>query len=189
MLQNCTVTLSPLPPHHPHTPTPTPPSGRRSQAQPPSKPHLAPPAPPHRAPLPPPPKMLPPSPPPPRQLYTPCPVLNLTLPPQSATGIGPIMNLQSNDAAKLWSLPSYIHMIWNGPFQVCFRVSEGVCARGAGACCWRKGGGGSRDGARTEWGCLCFPRTHARTHTQHACMCPITPSVYTHAHTDCSGSF
>lgn len=46
---------------------------------------------------------------------TPSPVLCLS-------GVGPIMNLQSNDAAKLWSLPSYIHMIWNGPFQV------GYCA-------------------------------------------------------------
>lgn len=37
---------------------------------------------------------------------------------KASMGVGPIMNLQSNDAAKLWSLPSYIHMIWNGPFQV-----------------------------------------------------------------------
>lgn len=41
---------------------------------------------------------------------------NCSLPPPA--GVGPIMNLQSNDAAKLWQLPSYIHMIWNGPFQV-----------------------------------------------------------------------
>ena len=33
-------------------------------------------------------------------------------------GTGAIVNLQSNDAAKMWMLPGYVHMIWNGPFQI-----------------------------------------------------------------------
>jgi ATP-binding cassette subfamily C (CFTR/MRP) protein 1 len=37
---------------------------------------------------------------------------------KAALGVGPIVNLQSNDAAKLWTLPTYLHMVWNGPFQV-----------------------------------------------------------------------
>eukprot|EP00887_Chlorella_sp_A99_P003460 scaffold7.g3460.t1 len=36
----------------------------------------------------------------------------------SELGAGSIVNLQSNDAAKLWSLPQYLHMIWSGPFQI-----------------------------------------------------------------------
>jgi ATP-binding cassette subfamily C (CFTR/MRP) protein 1 len=38
---------------------------------------------------------------------------------KAALGVGPIVNLQSNDAAKLWTMPTYLHMVWNGPFQVC----------------------------------------------------------------------
>eukprot|EP00775_Hariotina_reticulata_P001784 gene1784-2118_t len=37
---------------------------------------------------------------------------------KSAMGVGPIVNLQSNDAAKLWQMPTYLHMVWNGPFQI-----------------------------------------------------------------------
>lgn len=37
---------------------------------------------------------------------------------KAALGVGPIVNLQSNDAAKLWTMPTYLHMVWNGPFQV-----------------------------------------------------------------------
>ncbi|KAF8057290.1 Abcc2 [Scenedesmus sp. PABB004] len=37
---------------------------------------------------------------------------------RASMGVGPIVNLQSNDAAKLWSLPTYAHMVWNGPFQI-----------------------------------------------------------------------
>jgi len=37
---------------------------------------------------------------------------------KAAMGVGPIVNLQSNDAAKLWGLPSYVHIVWNGPMQV-----------------------------------------------------------------------
>eukprot|EP00889_Picochlorum_renovo_P004424 jgi/Picre1/31454/NNA_006806.t1 len=36
----------------------------------------------------------------------------------SDLGVGSIVNLQSNDAAKLWKLPQYLHMIWSGPFQI-----------------------------------------------------------------------
>ncbi|WIA42403.1 hypothetical protein OEZ86_008404 [Tetradesmus obliquus] len=37
---------------------------------------------------------------------------------KAALGVGPIVNLQSNDAAKLWTMPTYLHMVWNGPFQI-----------------------------------------------------------------------
>ena len=37
---------------------------------------------------------------------------------KSEMGVGKIANLQSNDAAKLWKLPQYLHMIWSGPFQI-----------------------------------------------------------------------
>ena len=33
-------------------------------------------------------------------------------------GVGAIVNLQSNDASKLWALPLYLHVVWNGPMQV-----------------------------------------------------------------------
>jgi hypothetical protein len=33
-------------------------------------------------------------------------------------GIGSIVNLQSNDGSKIWNLPQYLHIVWNGPFQV-----------------------------------------------------------------------
>ena len=33
-------------------------------------------------------------------------------------GAGSIQNLQSNDAAKLWILPQFLHMLWSGPLQV-----------------------------------------------------------------------
>ena len=41
-----------------------------------------------------------------------------------------IVNLQSNDAAKLWALPSYGHMVWNGPFQVGAGVTNQTAAAG-----------------------------------------------------------
>lgn len=37
---------------------------------------------------------------------------------KSEMGVGKIVNLQSNDAAKLWKMPQYLHMIWSGPFQI-----------------------------------------------------------------------
>lgn len=33
-------------------------------------------------------------------------------------GIGAITNLQSNDAAKLYNLSQYLHMLWSGPLYV-----------------------------------------------------------------------
>lgn len=33
-------------------------------------------------------------------------------------GAGTIVNLQSNDAAKIWELPKYLHMLWSAPFQI-----------------------------------------------------------------------
>ena len=33
-------------------------------------------------------------------------------------GSGAVVNLQSNDAAKLWKLPQYLHMLWSAPFQI-----------------------------------------------------------------------
>lgn len=36
----------------------------------------------------------------------------------SALGVGSILNLQSNDASKIWGLPQYLHIVWNGPFQI-----------------------------------------------------------------------
>ena len=48
--------------------------------------------------------------------------LRLSLTAKSALGPGKISNLQSNDAAKLHSLPNYGHVLWSGPFQVCLPV-------------------------------------------------------------------
>ena len=39
---------------------------------------------------------------------------------RAAVGVGAIVNLQSNDASKLWNLPQYGHMLWSGPFQARF---------------------------------------------------------------------
>lgn len=44
--------------------------------------------------------------------------LRITSAVKSGKGVGAIVNLQSNDASKLWSLPSYLHIIWSGPFQI-----------------------------------------------------------------------
>lgn len=44
--------------------------------------------------------------------------LRLSLTAQATLGPGKITNLQSNDAAKLFSLPNYGHVIWSGPLQV-----------------------------------------------------------------------
>lgn len=40
---------------------------------------------------------------------------------KSDMGVGAIVNLQSNDAAKLWGMPLFLHIVWNGPFQVSAR--------------------------------------------------------------------
>jgi len=37
---------------------------------------------------------------------------------KSEMGTGAVVNLQSNDASKLWSLPQYLHMLWSGPVQI-----------------------------------------------------------------------
>eukprot|EP00198_Chlamydomonas_reinhardtii_P014120 XP_001703457.1 ABC transporter, multidrug resistance associated protein [Chlamydomonas reinhardtii] len=44
--------------------------------------------------------------------------LRITSAVKSDMGAGTIANLQSNDAAKLWSLVLYLHVVWNGPFQI-----------------------------------------------------------------------
>ena len=49
-------------------------------------------------------------------LYEKC--LRISIPAKNALGGGSISNLQSNDAAKLWMLPNYGHVLWSGPFQV-----------------------------------------------------------------------
>ena len=33
-------------------------------------------------------------------------------------GVGAIVNLQANDASKLYKLPQYLHMLWSAPFQI-----------------------------------------------------------------------
>jgi hypothetical protein len=50
---------------------------------------------------------------------------------KSEMGVGAIVNLQSNDASKIWNTPLYMHIIWNGPFQV--RLS-GTAAQGIHLC-------------------------------------------------------
>lgn len=44
--------------------------------------------------------------------------LRMTSSAKAEVGTGTIVNLQSNDAAKLWKLPQYLHMIWSGPLQI-----------------------------------------------------------------------
>jgi len=33
-------------------------------------------------------------------------------------GTGKVQNLQSNDASKIWGLPTYLHVIWSAPLQI-----------------------------------------------------------------------
>ena len=47
-----------------------------------------------------------------------CKSLRISSSAKAALGVGSIVNLQSNDASKLWNLPQYLHMLWSGPFQV-----------------------------------------------------------------------
>jgi hypothetical protein len=44
---------------------------------------------------------------------------------KSAMGVGPIVNLQSNDAAKIWAMPSYAHMVGRGVGGGAFGVGGG----------------------------------------------------------------
>lgn len=37
---------------------------------------------------------------------------------RSGLGVGPVANLQSNDAAKIWNMVPYLHVLWSGPFQI-----------------------------------------------------------------------
>ncbi len=37
---------------------------------------------------------------------------------RNARGVGTVVNLQSNDASKVWMMPVHIHTLWNSPFQV-----------------------------------------------------------------------
>ena len=47
-----------------------------------------------------------------------CKSLRVSSSAKAGLGVGSIVNLQSNDASKLWNLPQYLHMLWSGPFQV-----------------------------------------------------------------------
>ena len=44
--------------------------------------------------------------------------LRITSGVKAELGVGAIVNLQSNDGSKIWNLPQYLHIVWNGPFQV-----------------------------------------------------------------------
>ncbi|KAF5828549.1 hypothetical protein DUNSADRAFT_17458 [Dunaliella salina] len=44
--------------------------------------------------------------------------LRITSGVKSKMGVGSIVNLQSNDASKIWNMPLYLHIVWNGPFQI-----------------------------------------------------------------------
>ena len=44
--------------------------------------------------------------------------LRMSIGAKNLMGSGAVANLQSNDAAKLWSLPQYLHMVWSGPLQI-----------------------------------------------------------------------
>lgn len=49
--------------------------------------------------------------------------LQLGIDVRNARGIGTVVNLQSNDASKVWMMPVHIHTLWNSPFQV-----SSICA-------------------------------------------------------------
>jgi hypothetical protein len=86
---------------------------------------------------------------------------------KSEMGVGSIVNLQSNDASKIWNLPMYLHIVWNGPFQV-----------------WREEGGVRWDGRLSS--CLCplyelcspTPPTHPLTPVTLAPLTPPTPAPF-----------
>jgi len=44
--------------------------------------------------------------------------LRITAASKGRMGVGAIVNLQSNDASKLWGMAQYLHILWSGPFQV-----------------------------------------------------------------------
>ena len=44
---------------------------------------------------------------------------------RDAHGVGALVNLQSNDATKVYLLAVFFHMLWNAPFQVGDHLSPG----------------------------------------------------------------
>ena len=44
--------------------------------------------------------------------------LKISLRSKAVLGSGVVNNLQSNDAAKIWNIPQYGHVLWSAPFQV-----------------------------------------------------------------------
>ena len=54
--------------------------------------------------------------------------LRITAASKGKMGVGAIVNLQSNDASKLWGMAQYLHIIWSGPFQVTPSASLPVTA-------------------------------------------------------------
>jgi ATP-binding cassette subfamily C (CFTR/MRP) protein 1 len=44
--------------------------------------------------------------------------LRVSVAARSHFGVGHVVNLQSNDAAKLWWLPPFLHVLWSGPLMV-----------------------------------------------------------------------
>ena len=44
--------------------------------------------------------------------------LRVTLSMRGNQGIGGIVNLQSNDASKLWGRTEFVHFLWSAPFQL-----------------------------------------------------------------------
>ena len=53
--------------------------------------------------------------------------LRLGIDVRNARGIGTVVNLQSNDASKVWMMPVHIHTLWNSPFQVSFADTTISC--------------------------------------------------------------
>ena len=60
--------------------------------------------------------------------------LRISLPAKSELGGGTIANLQSNDAAKLWQLANYGHVLWSGPLQVRRLPLAPACAASLSVC-------------------------------------------------------
>lgn len=62
--------------------------------------------------------------------------LRLSVAAKADMGSGFINNLQSNDAAKIWNIPNFGHVLWSAPFQVSAlqdaagtRAQSCICAR------------------------------------------------------------
>ena len=50
--------------------------------------------------------------------------LRLGIDVRNARGVGTVVNLQSNDANKVWMMPVHIHTLWNSPFQVGLQLQQ-----------------------------------------------------------------